>query len=239
MRYEMVAEELDNRKELPEEFAQGIIGYAKLFVVCLVVVMLTIATRFALRNVVYERMGICEPWMEILLGGDLEFSGVLEDVASREQAVSIDWEAQYPFSGINRDSVAKVSDTWWNAFQSRLERYAAVVRSVEEKIEFYCEDSLVFYNKAVEVASKLEQSAGMEASANGDVWQMKNGYLTYTEPECTDEEIQDDGLDWYDSYYVTDHHWKTETGFWAAGRLYENPSCIRNTVFFADSDTVN
>lgn len=28
-----------------------------------------------------------------------------------------------------------------------------------------------------------------------------------------------DGLDWYDSYYITDHHWKTETGLWAAGVL--------------------
>lgn len=26
-----------------------------------------------------------------------------------------------------------------------------------------------------------------------------------------------DGLDWYGSYYKTDHHWKTETGLWAAG----------------------
>lgn len=26
-----------------------------------------------------------------------------------------------------------------------------------------------------------------------------------------------DGLDWYDSYYKTDHHWNTETGLWAAG----------------------
>lgn len=26
-----------------------------------------------------------------------------------------------------------------------------------------------------------------------------------------------DGLDWYQSYYITDHHWKTTTGLWAAG----------------------
>lgn len=26
-----------------------------------------------------------------------------------------------------------------------------------------------------------------------------------------------DGLDWYQSYYITDHHWKTTTALWAAG----------------------
>ena len=30
-----------------------------------------------------------------------------------------------------------------------------------------------------------------------------------------------DGLDWYQSYYRTDHHWTTETGLWAAGVLAE------------------
>lgn len=35
------------------------------------------------------------------------------------------------------------------------------------------------------------------------------------------EEMIEDGLDWYDSYYQTDHHWKTETGLWAAGKLAE------------------
>ena len=33
------------------------------------------------------------------------------------------------------------------------------------------------------------------------------------------EKMIDDGLDWYDSYYVTDHHWKTETGLWAAKQI--------------------
>lgn len=29
------------------------------------------------------------------------------------------------------------------------------------------------------------------------------------------------GLDWYDSYYITDHHWTTETGLWAAKVIAE------------------
>ena len=31
--------------------------------------------------------------------------------------------------------------------------------------------------------------------------------------------MKEDGLDWYDSYYVTDHHWTNKTSMWAAGRL--------------------
>ena len=36
-----------------------------------------------------------------------------------------------------------------------------------------------------------------------------------------------DGLDWYQSYYITDHHWKTTTGLWAAGIMaqYLNENC--------------
>ena len=33
------------------------------------------------------------------------------------------------------------------------------------------------------------------------------------------EKMIEDGLNWYDSYYITDHHWKTETGLWAAKQL--------------------
>ena len=269
---------------------KGTIRYAKLIVVCLFVVMLTIPMRFVLRNIVYERMGICEPWMEFFMGGDTEFSSALED-ENREQTVSIDWEKQYPFLGTSRGSMEELPDTRSNMFRSGLERYASVIHSVEEKIKYYCEEGLIFYNGAVELASKLERAVGMEVLAKGDILQMKNGYLTYTESECTNEEIQEiadevqdfdvflrnmgipffyanagskvcpydrqlpygteeytnengtalmdalsergvdtmdfreemqsDGMDWYDSYYKTDHHWKTETGLWAAGKLAE------------------
>ena len=33
------------------------------------------------------------------------------------------------------------------------------------------------------------------------------------------EQMHADKLDWYDSYYKYDHHWKTETGLWAAGKI--------------------
>lgn len=35
------------------------------------------------------------------------------------------------------------------------------------------------------------------------------------------QEMRMAGLDWYASYYRTDHHWKTQTGMWAAGVLAE------------------
>lgn len=33
------------------------------------------------------------------------------------------------------------------------------------------------------------------------------------------DEMQADQLDWYDCYYKTDHHWKTQMGLWAASKL--------------------
>lgn len=35
------------------------------------------------------------------------------------------------------------------------------------------------------------------------------------------QEMQKAGLDWYASYYRTDHHWKTQIGMWAAGVIAE------------------
>ena len=33
--------------------------------------------------------------------------------------------------------------------------------------------------------------------------------------------MREDRLDWYDSYYITDHHWTNKTGMWAAGKIAE------------------
>lgn len=282
-----------------------IISYAKLVVMCLVVVMLTIPLRFVLRNVVYERMGICQPWMEFFMGGDIEFSEVLEDQLpdeeSEETQVWIDWEKQYPFAGGDvktatenvRNDVMSTSESAssHDMFRSGLKWYEGRIRSLEEKVGYYCEDGLFFYDDAVALASAIERRAGIEISLNSDVLQMNNGYLTYMESERSDEQIGEiadqvadfhifledrdipffyanagskvcpydrqlpywaeeytnengtalldaltergvdtldfrkemkaDGLDWYDSYYRTDHHWKTETGLWAAEKLAE------------------
>lgn len=35
------------------------------------------------------------------------------------------------------------------------------------------------------------------------------------------QEMIEDGLDWYSSYYKTDHHWSTKTGLWAAKTIAE------------------
>lgn len=45
--------------------------------------------------------------------------------------------------------------------------------------------------------------------------------LKSKEIPCMDirEEMIDDEMDWYDAYYKTDHHWKTSTGLWAAGKV--------------------
>ncbi len=282
---------------------KGMISYAKLVVMCLVVVMLTIPLRFVLRNVVYERMGICKPWMEFFMGGDTEFSEALEDQLSdgdsKEVNVQINWEKQYPFTDM--DTKVAAQSGWYASLQSGLRRYEGMIRSLEDKISFYCEDKLLFYDDAIALASVLERRAGIGVLTYGNVLQMNNGYLTYKESECTDEQISEiadqvadlhaflkdrdipffyanagskvcpydrqlpfgaeeytnengtalldalaergvdtfdfrkemkaDGLDWYDAYYRTDHHWKTETGLWAAEKLAERLNAEAETDF--------
>lgn len=285
---------------------KGMIVYAKLIVMCLVVVMLTIPLRFILRNVVYERMGICQPWMGFFMADDTEFSAALENQLPDEKSeeneetqISIDWEKQYPFTDGDaktetenvRNDVMSTSESTslHDMFQSGLKRYEGMIRSLEEKVSYYCENGLFFFDDAVALASVLEREAGIGMLSGDDVLQMNNGYPTYKEPERTDEQIDEiadqvaafhvflkdrdipffyvnagskvcpydrqlpnwaeeytnengtalldaltergvdtldfreemkaDGLDWYDSYYRTDHHWKTETGLWAAEKL--------------------
>lgn len=45
------------------------------------------------------------------------------------------------------------------------------------------------------------------------------------------EEMLDANLDWYDSYYKTDHHWKAETGLWAAGVIADKLNEIADMDF--------
>lgn len=53
------------------------------------------------------------------------------------------------------------------------------------------------------------------------------------------EEMLNANLDWYDSYYKTDHHWKAETGLWAAGviagKLNEIADMNFDSSYFAES----
>lgn len=47
-----------------------------------------------------------------------------------------------------------------------------------------------------------------------------------------------EGLDWYVAYYKTDHHWKTETGLWAAQvitqMLNEREEFVFDAYFFEE-----
>lgn len=275
--------------------SKATVWYARCIVICLSIVMLTIPMRFVLRNIVYERMGICEPWMKYFMVSDAELLDNLEknetDKNYAEKPVMINWEEWYPFSSEDSEPTEVVDETFGHKFQRAWNQYEELIHAVEGKLEYYCEEGLFFYHQAVAVASKLEHMVGLEASASGDVLQMNNGYLTYMEPECPEEDIQEiadevqdfdaflksmdipffyanagskvcpydrqlsdgveeytnqngtalltalqkrgvdtldfrekmqaDHLDWYDSYYKTDHHWKTETGLWAAGKLAE------------------
>lgn len=50
--------------------------------------------------------------------------------------------------------------------------------------------------------------------------------------------IADEGLDHYSLFYKTDHHWKAETGFWAAGKISDRLAQI-NSSFAANPDLWN
>jgi hypothetical protein len=268
-------------------YNKKMIWWARILVIGLMLVMVTIPARFIVRNVFFERLGICEPWMEFFLQGDAELRDMLVQKEDGENVGEVsmptDWEKLYPFPDASEELETNEVGVW--------DKGMAVIESLEEKITAYCETELVFYASAIDFASRLEVLAGIQSTDIGDILQMQNGYLTYEQEKVSDEDIeviaeevqdfasflseldipffyanagskvcpydrqledstkeytnengtalmtaleqrgvdtldfrelmQEDGLDWYDSYYKTDHHWKTETGLWAAGKLAE------------------
>lgn len=114
--------------------------YAKLVVICLSVVMFTIPMSFAVKNILFERMGVCEPWMEFFMRGDTEFMNALEgnalDEENGEVTVEIDWEAEYPFQVFDGGRDVERSGSLWNLVWSGVDQYEELVQMLEENLTF-------------------------------------------------------------------------------------------------------
>lgn len=92
------------------------------------------------------------------------------------------------------------------------------------KLAEYCREKgirFVFYALPVEI-SKYEDAeiSGVSVFANENMDEFLN--LISEKGVCfcdMREEIQADGLKHHELFFGTDHHWKPETGLWAAGKL--------------------
>lgn len=81
---------------------------------------------------------------------------------------------------------------------------------------------LIYVNKPIKYMDDnlLRDQFGIESYGNRNI-DLLLGRLAEAGVDVIDlrEEIIGDGLDIYDMFYRTDHHWKTRSGLWAAGKI--------------------
>ena len=163
----------------------------------LVLFMLSIGVRFFTRQILINKMGMNNTFTRLIFF-DNENMQENSNVQGSDEGCVINWEKYYPFEEINQsDSIGKI--TCWDKYHTR-------IASLEQKINVYTQDLLMgqkiisyghfVYNKLINW--KLDVAG---ADKNSTIIFMKNGYLTYRQPQIdsTDmEEIADSVKDFSD-----------------------------------------
>lgn len=180
-------------------------------VAILMVFFLSIAVRVFTRQVIVKYLGINNAFTSLVFfdSKDMEEkTNTDEDFGESTQGteyqrVDIDWEAVYPFS---KTSSAAMSDTY------RFAIYTSKINQFEEKIQIYTSDLLAgqyFITQMHYEYNKLLnwQWGAAGADDNSTVIYMKNGYLTYQQPERDLEDIEEiaDSLQNFSNYLETNN----------------------------------
>lgn len=268
-------------KNIQREKVSPVLKITSFFCIGILFLMLFfIVLRIAVKNILYEKMGIYNGFVAFMLEGDNDVS---EEDDSK--AVNIDWAALYPYDP---------ADLYVNKGQSGagglLSRYTGLIDRVENQIQWYATDGLPMQTKLTELAMAYESLIGWKVQEQDydAVITLRNGHLTCICPEQDVEDIvesitgfrdflserdiglmyvmvpfkvdteddqlplgitdasnanadrllarlaeervdyidlraceKEDGLDHYDMFYYTDHHWKSSAAIWACGRVAE------------------
>ena len=101
-----------------------------------------------------------------------------------------------------------------------LDRYADNIARVRDSIS--PETDLIYIQLPFKIGSDEELPPGLRSYTNGTCDRLLSR-LQDRGIECIDirEYIREDGLNWPDLFYVTDHHWRPQTACWAASRITE------------------
>lgn len=135
------------------------------FVAVVIFFAFSICLRFAVRNVLLEKLGISNVFTDIVLFDDSELrNNNLENVEGVSDSVSkiieIDWAERYPF--VNSRTGENVNGIKYN---SVFDRYISVVDSIKDKLERYATEHLMFYSKFTEFSNTYKQILGWNISA--------------------------------------------------------------------------
>lgn len=147
----------------------------------LFLMLMFIILRIAVKNILYEKMGIYNGFVAFMLEGDNDVS---EEDGSKE--VNIDWASIYPYDE---------ADLYVNKAQSGagglLSRYTGLVNGLEAQIEWYTTDGLPMQTKLTELAMGYESLIGWKVQEQDydAVITLRNGHLTCICPEQDVEQI--------------------------------------------------
>ena len=243
----------------------------------LFLMLIFIVARIAVKNVLYEKLGIYNGFVAFFLEGDNDVT-IDED---NSRPVNIDWAEIYPYD--EKDLYVAADSK-----KSLLDRYTGIVGKIESQAEWYTTDGLPMQTKFTELAAGYESLIGWKVQEQDydAVITLRNGHLTCVCPEQDVEEIVDsitqfrdflsemdiklmyvmvpfkvdegnnelplgitdnsnanadklldrlseekvdyidlrdfeeqDGINHYDMFYYTDHHWNAKSAVWACGRV--------------------
>jgi hypothetical protein len=159
-------------------------GIEKIIIgLCLGVLMLfafTVAVRFFTRQVLIKHYHMDNSFTEFVWFDN-------DEAADDGTSVVIDWEAQYPIEdSAEETSFAEMESaerrvTAIESVGNKINRLVSLIETVEEKLESYTSDLLVFHAGIVEYASYYERCVGWNFASfdeyNGVV-QLSDGYLS-------------------------------------------------------------
>lgn len=148
----------------------------------LFLMLIFIVARIAVKNVLYEKLGIFNDFVAFFLEGD-------NDVTADEdnsRPVNIDWAEIYPYD--EKDLYVAADSK-----KSLMDRYTGIVGKIESQAEWYTTDGLPMQTKFTELAAGYESLIGWKVQEQDydAVITLRNGHLTCVCPKQDVEEIVD------------------------------------------------
>lgn len=137
----------------------------------LYLVLIGIVFRIFVKNILYEKMGIYNKFVEFIMDGDND----VKNADDEDDFVNIDWASIYPYDENDLYVEEQVSGV-----EGYLKKYKNKINSIKGQIEWYTSDGILFQTKLTEMATGYENIIGWKVQEQDydAVITLRNGHLT-------------------------------------------------------------
>ncbi|MGN0336397.1 MAG: hypothetical protein ACI4EE_02750 [Lachnospiraceae bacterium] len=160
--------------------------------------MLSIFVRFFTRQILVKRLGIDNAFTAFVFFDNVnmetaDLGGHAEDNSDGYTNVTINWEHPYPF---NTKTMSDTDPVLTLALLPQDNRYVRIFNSLKEKVDVYSSDLLVGQSYITELSYGYNNLMNWKWGASGadedsTIIYMENGYLTYQQPQISEEDISE------------------------------------------------